>query len=446
MEAAAQPERADEPEAPGRLGVPAQPGAASRPGAGPEPAPAPSTLDGGSPAPASGPAAPSRFNVRTVLLLSGAHFIHDAYPAFTGVMLPLLIDKLSLTIGQAGLMATGIRWTTMLQVPIGYLADRVDSRFLVIAAPAVTAICISSIGLAPSFFAVFALLLLAGLSHAAFHPASAAVVTRISGGRWGRGMSYYMTGGELGRALGPLYIAAILTAVGLAWSWIAVIPGIVASALLYGRLRGASAVRFRHPSGAVRESLARSRRGLVPLSLAIAFRSVAHNAIAVFVPTFAVLQGADIAYAGGAVAAYEVGGTLGAFAGGILSDRFGRRSVLAWGLALGVPALVGALYLLPGPAQLVVLGLGGFCVLSASAVHLVAIQELLPDNRSLATGIFYFVSSAASIATMIGVGALADQAGLLPAMVAGLGIAALALPAILLLPGQLAVRGRGQGH
>jgi FSR family fosmidomycin resistance protein-like MFS transporter len=361
-------------------------------------------------------------------------------------MLPLLIEKLSLTIGQAGLMITGIRWTTMLQVPIGYLADRLDSRYLVIAAPAVTAICISSIGLAPSFAAVFVLLLLAGLSHAAFHPASSAVVTRISGGRWGRGMSFYMTGGELGRALGPLFIAAVLTAVGLAWSWIAVVPGLLASALLYGRLRGASSVRFQHPPGAVRESVRRSSRGLIPLCVAIVFRSVAHNAIAAFVPTLAVLQGADIAYAGGAVAAYEVGGTAGAFAGGILSDRFGRRAVLAWGIVLGLPALGAALLLSPGVLQLAILGLGGFAVLSASAVHLVSMHELLPDNRSLGTGIFYFVSSAASIVTMIGVGALADQAGLQQAMLAGLVVAALALPAILLLPAQLAVRGPGRGH
>jgi FSR family fosmidomycin resistance protein-like MFS transporter len=437
-------ERAAQPEAAVQAEVAARPEAGPRPASGrpPEEAAPPESEP-----PIDGP--PSRLNVRTVLLLSGAHFVHDAYPAFTGVMLPLLIEKLSLTIGQAGLMATGIRWTTMLQVPMGYLADRVDSRYLVIAAPAVTAICVSSIGLAPSFLAVFVLLLIAGLSHAAFHPASAAVVTRLSGGRWGRGMSYFMTGGELGRALGPLYIAAVLTAVGLSWSWIAVIPGVIASVLLYGRLRGragATAVRFRHPAGAVRESLARSRRGLVPLSVAIGFRSVAHNAIAGFVPTLAVLQGADIAYAGASVAAYEVGGTIGTFAGGILSDRFGRRAVLAWGLALGVPGLAAALLLVPGPLQLAVLGLGGFFLLSASAVHLVAIHELLPDNRSLATGIFYFVSSAASIVTLISVGVLADQAGLQQAILVGLGVAALALPAILLLPAQLAVRGRGGGH
>jgi FSR family fosmidomycin resistance protein-like MFS transporter len=382
------------------------------------------------------------FHARTVLLLSGGHFVHDAFPAFIGVMLPLLIDKLSLTLGQAGLMATGIRWTTMLQIPLGYLADRVDSRYLVIAAPAVTAICISAIGLAPSFLGVFVLLLLAGLSHAAFHPASGAVVTRLSAGRWGRGMSFFMTGGELGRALGPLYIAAILTGVGLSWSWIAVIPGVVASILLYGSLRTVSTVRFQHPPGAVLQSLLRGRRGLVPLVAAIVFQTVAHTTISVFVPTLAVIEGAGIGYAGAAVAAYEVGGTIGAFAGGVLSDRVGRRAVLAWGLVAGVPVLICGLLLATGPLQLAVLAIGGLCLVSAAAVQIVAMQELLPDNRSLATGIVYAAMSAASIVSMIGVGAFADQTSLLTGMVGGLIAAGLALPAILALPRELAVGAR----
>ena len=396
-------------------------------------------------APAAAPP-PTRFDAPTVLLLSGAHFVHDAYPAFTGVMLPLLIDKLGLTIGQAGVMASGIKWTALLQVVIGYFADKVDSRYLVIAAPAVTAISISCIGLAPSYFAVFALLLVAGVSHASFHPASGAVVTRVSGSRWGRGMSYFMTGGELGRALGPLFIAAILTAFGLEWAWIALIPGVLASIFLYGRLKTAGAVRFQHPPGAVRESLRKGRRGIVPLCVAIVFRSISHNCIATFVPTLAVLNGADIVYAGGAVAAYEVGGTLGAFAGGILSDRLGRRNVLAVGLVCGLPVLAVSLFMDPSPAQLLALAIGGFFILSSSAVHLVSMQELLPDNRSLASGIFYFMTNAAAIITMIGIGGLADQTDLRTAMSVAMVLAALALPAILLLPGQLAVRGRGTGH
>jgi len=111
MEGAAQPEGVAQPGAaagPESPAAAAQAGTAARLESGPGRAPAapPGDDAGALPSPLGEPT-PSRFNVRTVLLLSGAHFVHDAYPAFTGVMLPLLIDKLSLTIGQAGLMATG---------------------------------------------------------------------------------------------------------------------------------------------------------------------------------------------------------------------------------------------------------------------------------------------------------------------------------------------------
>lgn len=377
-----------------------------------------------------------RFDALAVTLMSGAHFVHDAYPAFIGVLLPVLVPKLGLSLAEAGLLASGIRWTTLLQPFLGYTADRIDTRYFVIAAPATTAICVSLVGIAPNFFAIFALLLLTGVSHAAFHPAAAAVVTRVSGDRWGKGMSFFMTGGELGRALGPLYIAAILTLVGIDWSWIALIPGLIFSFLLYQRLRRSGTIEFRHTPGDVRAALRHGRRGLVALSAAIAFRAIANGSLVTFLPTLAVLNGAGIAYAGGALAAYEIGGTLGAFMGGTWSDRLGRRTVLAIGLVVGLPVLVGALLIDTGPLQLVVLAVAGFFILSGGPVHLVTIQEQLPENRSLATGISYFMTTGGAIAAMLGVGALGDVVGLRSALIAAAAIASVALPAILLLPGR----------
>lgn len=375
-----------------------------------------------------------RFDARTVTVLSGAHFVHDSYPAFTGVLLPLLIPKLGLTLAEAGLLASGIRWTTLLQPFLGYVADRLDTRFFVIVAPATTAICVSLIGIAPSFFAVFVLLLLSGVSHAAFHPAAAAVVTRVSGNRWGKGTSFFMTGGELGRALGPLYIAAVLTMVGLEWSWIALVPGLAFSVLLYDRLHRSGTIRFRHPAGDIRAAVRHGRRGLTALSTAIAFRAVGNGALTTFLPTLAVASGTGIAYAGAALAAYELGGTAGAFLGGTWSDRLGRRAVLAVGLAVGLPVLALALLIDTGAMQLAVLALAGFFVLSGGPVQLVTMQELLPENRSMATGISYFMSTAGSIVAMIAVGALGDAIGLREALVASTLVALVALPAIVLLP------------
>lgn len=97
------------------------------------------------------------FQRRNVLLLSGAHLAHDTYPAFLGVMLPLLIDELHISLAVAGLLASGLRWTTSLQPFLGHLADRTDTRAWVILTPAITATCMSLIGIAPTTTAVMAL-------------------------------------------------------------------------------------------------------------------------------------------------------------------------------------------------------------------------------------------------------------------------------------------------
>jgi MFS transporter, FSR family, fosmidomycin resistance protein len=382
----------------------------------------------------SDPPESARFNRGTVSLLSGAHFAHDAYPSFVGVVLPLLISKLGLSLAEAGLLASGIRWTTMVQPVFGYIADRTDTRYWVIVTPATTAVFISLIGIAPSFLAVFVLLLLSGLSHAAFHPASAAVVTRISGRHWGKGTSYFMTGGELGRALGPLYIAAVLSAVGLEASWIALFPGVAFSFLLYHRVIRAGTIRFRHPPGRMRDAFGQARGSVILLSLAIVLRSAPNMTFVTFFPTLLVAHGSGLVYAGTAIAAYEIGGTVGAFLGGTASDRFGRRPALAVSLLAGLPALALAVTLPAGAPQLMLLGLAGFAILSGMPVQLVFMHELFPDNRSAATGITYFMLTAGGILAMLATGALGDLIGLQSAMLLSVAVGAAALPLVLRLP------------
>jgi FSR family fosmidomycin resistance protein-like MFS transporter len=383
------------------------------------------------PAP-DGPA--PEFDRSTVGLMSLAHFVHDTYPAFIGVLLPLLIERLSLTLAAAGLLASGIRWTTMLQPLLGYLADRTDARYFIVVTPAITAVCISLVGIAPGFAAVFALLLLSGISHATFHPAAASLVTRAAGARWGKGASYFMTGGELGRAIGPLYIAAVLTAVGIDWSWIALVPGVLVSLVLYGRLRQRHADRYISPAGHVRTAFRGNRRPVMLLSAAIALRSVANTALVTFLPTLLVANGSDLVYAGLTIAVYEIGGTAGAFTGGTISDRVGRRGVLAVSLAAGLPAMALALVAPTGPWQLAILAVAGFGLLSAMPVQLVTMHELFPDNRAMATGITYFTGTGGGIVALIALGVLADAIGLQAALLAGVVISAFGMIAILALP------------
>ncbi len=391
----------------------------------------------------TGPASPltlvaassgSDFDTPIIVSVAAAHLVHDTYPAFVGVLLPLLIPRLGISLAVAGLLAASFRLATVIQPILGYVADRADTRYWIVLAPAVTAVAIGLLGLAPAPVFVALLLVIAGVSSSAFHPAAAALVTRASGTHWGRGTSVFMAGGESGRAIGPVFIAVVLALVGLEWSWLAMIPGLVASGILYFRMANRPSLHLRHPVGSIRTALGEARRGFLLLSGVSALLSMATVGLLVFIPTYLTQSGADILLAGAAVTAFEIGGAVGAFSGGTLSDRIGRRAMLAIACGVGAPLLIVALWMPIGPLMLVVLALAGLVLLSAGPVELVLMQELLPNNRSAAVGLNIFALTMASAVGTVGVGAVGQAIGLQEALVMAASVALLALPLIALLP------------
>jgi hypothetical protein len=50
---------------------------------------------------AQGGSAPARFETRAILGVAVAHCVHDAYPGFVGVLLPILIARFDLSLAVA---------------------------------------------------------------------------------------------------------------------------------------------------------------------------------------------------------------------------------------------------------------------------------------------------------------------------------------------------------
>jgi MFS transporter, FSR family, fosmidomycin resistance protein len=375
------------------------------------------------------------FDRATAALLGAAHLAHDSYPAFVGVLLPILIGRLGISLAVAGVLASSIRWSSIIGNPLlGYLGDRRDTRYWIALAPAATALCISFLVLAPSLEVALLLLLAAGLSHATFHSSAGAMATRVAGRRWGRGASYFMTGGEVARSIGPLFIAAVLAVVGTAWAWLAAVPGLLASGLLFGRLRRVAPVSSTGMQGDLRRALRTGWRWVALLATAILLRGLANTGFIIFYPTYATDAGSSLLLAGAGVAAYELGGIVGTFVAGPMSDRFGRGAVMALGIALGVPCLVLALVTGFGPPHFVLLACAGLGLVSPGPVQLVVMQELFPADRGAAAGMNFFMAGLGAIVATVAVGIAASGLGLQTALLAASVLAALAVPLVLALP------------
>ena len=185
----------------------------------------------------------SRFDTGEVVTVSSSHFVHDMYTSFLAPLLPVLIELLSLTKTAAGMLSIFYQWPSLLQPVIGHLGDRRNLKILVIMAPAVAALLMTLLGIAPTYAWLALLLIVAGLNSAGLHSIGPVIAGFFSGKKLGQGMSYWMVGGELARTIGPLLVVSavsLLTPQGLPWL---AVGGVAASIMLFFRLRSVSDYR-----------------------------------------------------------------------------------------------------------------------------------------------------------------------------------------------------------
>lgn len=380
------------------------------------------------------PAAPAiegEFQTDQVLTIVGGHFVHDMYPSFLAPLLPLLIDKLSLSLAQAGALQLFIQGPAILNPFIGYLADILSLRYFVILAPAVTATAMSLLGIVPNYLALAILLFVAGTSTAAFHAPAPAMVGRISGNRLGKGMSFFMAGGELGRAVGPLLAVWVVSLWSLDNFYRIMVLGWAASLILYWRLHNIPARSKQRQD--LRTVWPVARRLFIPVLAFLLPREFILTGLAVYLPTFMDRQGASLWLAGAALSLWELAGVAGVLFSGTYSDRLGRRAILLIATISASVLMLLFLYVSGWLFVPILLALG-FTSLSTTPVLLAMAQEHMPNNRAMANGVLISLFFLIRPVVAYTIGLMGDHFGLHTAFLAAAFISLLAVPAIFFLP------------
>lgn len=371
------------------------------------------------------------FQTGNVLLLSFSHFIHDIYTSFLAPLLPLIIEKFSISLGQAGLLSTVMQIPSLFNPLIGMMVDRKGLvKWLIILSPTLTAIPMCFIGLATSYWMLLVMFFIAGVSVALYHVPAPVLIARVAGNRKGRGMSFYMTGGEAARTLGPLIAVGMVSMGGLEGFYPIVIFAMLTSMLLYRQLASIEMPDPPKRHMPIASTFREIQSVMIPLSGILTARAFMHSAMAVFLPVFIEQETGNLWLAGVSLAAYEALGVAGVLCAGSFSDLLGRRQVLfiavvSAPLALFLFAVTG------GIVRISMLLLTGFTLLSTTPVMLAVVQEHAIENPSAGNGLFMMVSFITRAVAIVVVGVLGDLFGLKNVYLICAGVGLLAIPFVL---------------
>jgi FSR family fosmidomycin resistance protein-like MFS transporter len=350
--------------------------------------------------------------------ISFSHFLNDTMQSLIASVYPILKDNYALDFAQIGLITLAFQFTaSLLQPVVGYFTDKKARPFSLATGMGFTFFGLLLLSAAHHYGIILIAASLVGLGSAVFHPESARIARLASGGRYGFAQSVFQLGGSFGTSMGPLLAALIVVPFGqpsIAWfssiAFLAIVvlwrigawykPQIVARKF---------AVVERHPD------LPDQRRVMIAIAVLVALlfskqlyvSSLSSYYIFYLIEKFGVsTQGAQLY-----LFIFLAANAVGAFFGGPLGDRFGRKYVI-WFSILGALPFTLALPYAGLYASAVLTIFIGVIISSATSSIIVFAQELMPHRFGMISGVFFGVAFGIGGLGAAVLGKVADHTGI----------------------------------
>ncbi|MDU4961370.1 MAG: MFS transporter [Sporomusaceae bacterium] len=351
----------------------------------------------------------------SVALLTAGHFFSDFYVTFLPGLLPMLMERLGLSLTISGLLVMVYSAAANILQPLfGYWIDKRGYSWLILLTVPLTALFISLAATADSVAGLFILITLAGLASALFHPLGSALLGRVAtGGNKSFAMSWFIGGGNVGVALAPAVVIYFLIRYGpqqLIWL---TIPGFLISAAFY--MTGLHRIKLTETVPAAAAAGTRWYRcpGLLKLNAVMGLRSWPQAVIPNFLPIWLGQKGFPPALAGTMLTVFLAGAAFGSVFGGYAADKLGRKNCIAASLLLCIPALW--LFLTSREVTALTwaaLAVSGAALQGTLPASVVWAQDMLPSHAAMASGMMLGLSFGLGGLGAAVTGAVADWIGL----------------------------------
>jgi FSR family fosmidomycin resistance protein-like MFS transporter len=371
--------------------------------------------------------------------ISFSHFLNDTMQSLIASVYPILKDAYALDYGQIGMITLAFQFTaSLLQPLVGHFTDKKAQPFSLAIGMGFTFFGLLLLSVAHLYPIILIAAALVGLGSAVFHPESARIARLASGGRYGMAQSVFQLGGSFGTSMGPLLAALIVVPFGqpsIAWfssiAFLAIVILWRIGAWYKPQIATKkSAAVERHPDHPDPRRVKIALAVLVALlfSKQLYVSSLSSYYIFYLIDKFQVSTQAAQLY----LFIFLASNAAGAFFGGPLGDRYGRKYVLWFSVLGALPFTLALPYAgLAGSAVLTVFI--GLILSSATSSIIVFAQELMPHRFGMISGVFFGVAFGIGGLGAAVLGKLADHTGIafvyhLCSFLPALGLLAVFLP------------------
>jgi FSR family fosmidomycin resistance protein-like MFS transporter len=395
-----------------------------------------------------------------VFLMSLTHGFNEFFSIIVPPLFPFLVPALDISYTAASLLVVVFFLTySLVQLPIGPLADIYSTRHLLAGGMVILSIGIALVALAPSFPFMIGGMVIAGIGGSTYHPTGMSIISNSeSSNTHGRSMGVHGLLGAAGTVVAPL----LMVSIAVAFDWrVALLSGSIVGILFAGALfisyprvypeatrnttrtdSFVDAIRTVVEGGemvSARNRLSRAADYLrSPLSLKLGALFIVVGAevraIQTFIPPFAVAAtGADEAFGGTMLAVTMVTAGIASMVAGYGVDRVDR---IWFTLAcfLGTAVVVVILVTFPlstllAPVAFAVLGIVLYSVYPAA--NAIAANA---STENTSGSLFAITNTASAIGGALGpflLGVIADVATLNAAFLTTAGIALAGIPVVI---------------
>ena len=297
---------------------------------------------------------------RTLGAISAAHWVSHFHIFALPMLFPFLKQQLNVGYIELGFALTVFAVSSGLtQAPIGYLADHIGARKILLMGLCLGGAALIGLGLHLTYSWLIVSAAVLGLANSVYHPANYAILSaHMNEARMGRAFSVHTFAGFLGGAVAPAVMAGLVATVGVHGALIAAgaIGPLVALFIFGVGIPDANAVD-RRTGGGSRQSVVTP--ALAALTIFFLLLSLSNAGISNFgVVALMGGYGATFSAANLALTAYLGASAAGVLAGGFLADHTDRHGQVA-AVCFAVNAAILLMIAVSNLPQLPLIGLMG---------------------------------------------------------------------------------------